>query len=109
MDAYQLEPLQKAIRPPWVNLFIAADVGLGKTIEAGLIARGRREGLKKQIRRLEDRLKVSQDWLSPREDHFRSAISCALQMMHADPLTTLPHATDRGRPIDRLIGTSRGN
>ena len=38
IDAYQMEPLRKALRLPRVNRFIASDTGLGKTIEAGLIA-----------------------------------------------------------------------
>ena len=37
VEDYQLVPLLRALRMPRVNLLIADDVGLGKTVEAGLI------------------------------------------------------------------------
>jgi superfamily II DNA or RNA helicase len=37
VDDFQLVPLLKSLRMPRVNLLLADDVGLGKTIEAGLI------------------------------------------------------------------------
>lgn len=38
VDDYQLDPVVRALPMPRVNLLIADDVGLGKTIEAGLVA-----------------------------------------------------------------------
>ena len=38
IEDYQLLPLVKALRMPRVTLLVADDVGLGKTVEAGLIA-----------------------------------------------------------------------
>lgn len=37
VEAYQLEPLRRALEAPRANLLLADDVGLGKTVEAGLV------------------------------------------------------------------------
>ena len=37
VEAYQLEPLRRALGAPRTNLLLADDVGLGKTIEGGLV------------------------------------------------------------------------
>ena len=67
---YQLEPLRKAPALPRVNLLIADDVGLGKTIEAGLILR---ELLMRQkVRRVVVSCPASmlQQWQDELEDRF---------------------------------------
>lgn len=38
IEDYQLEPVARAVDAPRVNLLLADDVGLGKTVEAGLVA-----------------------------------------------------------------------
>ncbi|MFN2134344.1 MAG: DISARM system SNF2-like helicase DrmD [Candidatus Promineifilaceae bacterium] len=38
IEDYQLDPLVRAVQMPRVNLLVADDVGLGKTIEAGLVS-----------------------------------------------------------------------
>ena len=75
IDAYQLDPLRKALRLPRVNLFIADDVGLGKTIEAGLIAR------ELLLRRRIDRIVVAcppsmlEQWADEMETRFGLAFA----------------------------------
>ena len=39
IESYQLDPVVRAVQMPRVSLLVADDVGLGKTIEAGLVVR----------------------------------------------------------------------
>ena len=70
IDAYQMEPLRKALRLPRVNLFIADDTGLGKTIEAGLIARELL--LRRKVKMIVAAVppSVLEQWKSELEDRF---------------------------------------
>ena len=70
IDAYQMEPLRKALRLPRVNLFIADDTGLGKTIEAGLIARELLVRRKAKVIVAAVPPSVLEQWKSELEDRF---------------------------------------
>src|SRR5690606_21930576 len=70
VNAYQLEPLRLALGMPRVNLFIADDVGLGKTIEAGLILR--ELSIRQRVRRTVVcvPLSVVRQWRDEMEERF---------------------------------------
>ena len=70
LDAYQMEPLRKALLLPRVNLFIADDTGLGKTIEAALIARELL--LRRKVKRIVVAAppSVLEQWKAELEDRF---------------------------------------
>ena len=70
IDAYQMEPLRKALLLPRVNLFIADDTGLGKTIEAGLIARELIQRRKASTIVVAAPPSVIEQWKAELEDRF---------------------------------------
>ena len=70
IDAYQMEPLRKALRLPRANLFIADDTGLGKTIEAGLIARELLLRKKAKTIVVGTPPSVLEQWKAELEEHF---------------------------------------
>ena len=100
-DAYQLEPLRKALRLPRVNLFIADDVGLGKTIEAGLIAR------ELLLRRRIDRIVVAcplamlEQW----RDEMESRFGLIFVILDRDYLTRMRR--ERGFSVNPWTTNSR--
>jgi hypothetical protein len=49
-------------------------------------SRERQDDLRTQIKRLQTQLEASQESIGLDQNHFRSAISCALELMGADPL-----------------------
>ena len=63
------------------------------------IARDRRNDLEKRNIVLQDLLQESKDWTGLDEDHFRSAISSALELMGAEKLKLAIDSAD-GQPVD---------
>jgi superfamily II DNA/RNA helicase len=63
--------------------------------------RERQEALKAQIHLLQGRLKSSQEWIALREDHFRAAISCSLELLGAEPLASTPGPQGRKASVPR--------
>jgi hypothetical protein len=96
VKAYQLEPLRMALRMPRVNLFIADDVGLGKTIEAGLIVR---ELLMRQkVRRVVICVppSVVRQWRDEMEERF----GLTFVIYDRDYVPGPPGARLRGQPLE---------
>ena len=83
LDAYQLEPLRKALLLPRVNLFIADDVGLGKTIEAGLISR--ELSLRKKVREII--VCCPPSMLSQWQDELEARFGMTFEILDKDYLT----------------------
>jgi superfamily II DNA or RNA helicase len=83
LDAYQLEPLRKALLLPRVNLFIADDVGLGKTIEAGLISR--ELSLRKKVREII--VCCPPSMLSQWQDELETRFGMTFEILDKDYLT----------------------
>ena len=97
IDAYQLEPLRKALLLPRVNLFIADDVGLGKTIEAGLIARELL--LRKKVR---DIVVACPPSVLPQwQDELEQRFGLAFEVLDEDyVMPQSPRARLRRQPLD---------
>jgi len=65
---------------------------VGEELEA---ARERQDELRDQQARLQDLLKTSRDWVGLDADHFRAALSCALEVMGANRLQEAPDTPNR--------------
>ena len=85
LDAYQLAPLDKALALPRVNLLIGDDVGLGKTVEAGLVMR------ELLLRRRIDFILVAAppSMTNQWQDELESKFGLSFQIIDRDRLTEL--------------------
>jgi hypothetical protein len=99
IDARLADTLKQGIRRDQIDAMEkdieTADLDADKrqTVEDELeVTRQRQDDLRKQIDQLRNRLADSQKSIGLDEKHFRSAISCALKLMGAEPLTSVDDA-----------------
>ena len=94
-DRYQLVPLLMALRLDPVRLLIADDVGIGKTVEAGLIARELLD--RGEVRRMAVLCPphLAEQWQAELRDKF-----------HIDAELILPGTVSR---LERGIGGNAGS
>jgi hypothetical protein len=86
------------------------DAQIRQTVEAELeTARQRQDALRRQVDLLRTQLERSQQTIGLDQEHFRSAISCSLELMGADRLKPVASADDgpaefRFPPLDQRDG-----
>jgi hypothetical protein len=94
---YQLEPVAKALRMPRVGLLVADDVGLGKTIEAGLVVQ--EMILRHRTRRvLVCPAPLTVKWRDEMRDKFGLAFTVLRQCRPEGPA---PQPRPAGQPVHR--------
>ena len=92
IEDYQLEPITRALTMPRVNLLVADDVGLGKTIEAGLVIQ---ELLLRQRAPLS---KAELDWVPASTTHGEGIFL----VLQPDVTAAWERAADRSAHMSRL-------
>jgi SNF2 family DNA or RNA helicase len=101
VDDFQLVPLLKALEMPRVSLLLADDVGLGKTIEAGLIFTELL--IRRRVRRvlILTPASLTQQWQGEMKTKF--SLNFDLAEAFEQEITTLYEARDQEREARRLI------
>ena len=104
IEDYQLDPVVRAIQIPRVNLLIADDVGLGKTIEAGMVALELiiRHRARKMLTVVPPSLQIQ--WRDPMRDkfglEFRIVDSELMRELRRRRVSWRTHANFTGRDSD---------
>jgi SNF2 family DNA or RNA helicase len=105
LDSRLIKTMQRGIKRDQIEtmereiLDTDLDPAHRQTIDEELeVSRDRQEQLRGQIERLRTLLDDSRRSIGLDEEHFQSAISCALELLGSEPLKALAHAADDGKP-----------